>query len=365
MKDSTQKTPPHPLKEIFKTDLGKAKKSIENWLAERHQTSEDISISSIETLGGLSHELINFSYSWKENGQKKDRDLIIRLDPVNYRKRKTSNLRREFELLSIMSDSTSVPVAKPYWYEADSSLLGAEFYAMSKIGGVAPRDEPPFQTYGWIAELAADKRETLWKNSVAVMAQVHKEPVAQFSVLRRDQSNQNDLMQHIEYWRENYDWGMGGEKNEVAETAWRWLRNNIPQNHQPGVAWGDARYSNIMFDKNSLEVLGVVDWEDVSLGGPLFDLGRWFLAETLHSAVGLPHPEGFGYEKDTIKLWEVHTGFSAADILWYKIFHAACAVALVTRTGHLQAEILGKRAGPASHSLAVFEGMLNDWLAEA
>ena len=78
MKDSTQKTPPHPLKEIFKTDLGKAKKSIENWLAERHQTSEDISISSIETLGGLSHELINFSYSWKENGQKKEIKLLRR-----------------------------------------------------------------------------------------------------------------------------------------------------------------------------------------------------------------------------------------------------------------------------------------------
>jgi aminoglycoside phosphotransferase (APT) family kinase protein len=231
---------------------------------------------------------------------------------------------------------------------------------MEKIVGRVPSDQPPFQTHGWLVDLSASERKLLWNNAVSTMANIHRAPIDSLACLRRDPADANDFEQQVRYWRSNYEWSMDGAPSAVADAAWDWLMSNVPSQAPRGLSWGDARYANIMFD--GLTCCAILDWEDVSLGGPLFDLGRWFFAEMLQTEGGCPHLDGLGNREDTIALWERCTGYSAVDVRWFEIFNGACAIGLMARTRQLLSNIPGSSVGPKSHNPNAMERILTRWL---
>ena len=74
-----------------------------------------------------------------------------------------------------------------------------------------------------------------------------------------------------------------------------------------------------------------MDWELVSLGTPIMDLGWWLFFDDVHSET-YPRLPGLGNRQETIDRWEQGTGLSADGVEWYEILAAVRLATLVIRS---------------------------------
>jgi aminoglycoside phosphotransferase (APT) family kinase protein len=76
-----------------------------------------------------------------------------------------------------------------------------------------------------------------------------------------------------------------------------------------------------------------MDWEQVSLGGSMHDLGWWLLFDDFHSIDhGIPRLDGLGDREETLAFWEDRTGRSARDVHWYEVYAGWKVSAISMRT---------------------------------
>ena len=73
-----------------------------------------------------------------------------------------------------------------------------------------------------------------------------------------------------------------GSEHPIVDRLWEWLEANVPSATPTGLSWGDARLGNTMFD-DDFRLVVVMDWELVSLGTPIMDLGWWLFFDDVHS----------------------------------------------------------------------------------
>ena len=109
--------------------------------------------------------------------------------------------------------------------------------------------------------------------------------------------------------RAEYAWACDGVEHPIVDRLWEWLESNVPTTPPTGLSWGDARVGNIMFD-DDFQVVVVMDWELVSLGTPIMDLGWWLFFDDVHRDE-YPRLDGLGDRQETIERWEQGTGSSA------------------------------------------------------
>lgn len=351
-----------PPRDILGAELPQTREILHDWFRRRLAPAE-VRLTRMDKMAGGSHELLDLDIEWTKEGVTERAGVMVRFDPVSFRKRRTSNLAREFTIQSILGKLGSPPVPQVLWYEADAGLLGAPFYAMRRVGGLVPRDRPAYQLEGWVVELSPADRRKLWTSAVKTLAAVHRTPVEAIAELRTAPAGVDDFTHHLNSQYDNFLWACGGQAPPAVEAGWRWLFDNLPANRPAGIAWGDARYGNMIFE--NAEVSAVLDWEDVSLAGPMFDMGRWSLSEELHEIWNLPRLEGFGSREEMVKLWEAESGLSAADLRWYEVFNACFAAGLTARIAQAQTTRKDAPAAPAGFTGSTLEDLITRWIATA
>jgi aminoglycoside phosphotransferase (APT) family kinase protein len=115
-----------------------------------------------------------------------------------------------------------------------------------------------------------------------------------------------------------FEWAAHGREQPTADRAREWLAANMPTERPTAFAWGDARAGNMIFD--DFECKAVLDWEMVSLGGPLADLGWWLFLDRFHSdGYGVPRLAGLGSREDTLTLWRDRVG-PTDGLEWHEIY---------------------------------------------
>lgn len=69
------------------------------------------------------------------------------------------------------------------------------------------------------------------------------------------------------------------EQDDDIETLIRWLRLNEPDDDgQVSIVHGDFRIDNLVFSKDTGEMIGILDWELCTLGHPLADLAYFCMS---------------------------------------------------------------------------------------
>ncbi len=308
---------------------------------------------------GLSNELISADVEWLVDGQRQYGQFMIRVDPVNYRKRRVSNLKREFAVQKHLEGSR-IPVVKMHWYCEDPDVLGAEFYVMQRMSGRVLSDDPPYSKEGWFADLDAAERRTVWLNALKTMCLIHTADPDEFVFLRRNNSDGLELQQEVRHWRWTYEWATSGRPNPVAERGWAWLMQNIPTDYPRGLCWGDAYPRNMMFE--GLECIAVLDWEDVSLSSPLLDLARWLLADRILAEWGYPRLEGVLEPSELLSTWRMITGYSDETLPWFQLLNYCAGAGNLARVERLQAEMFGKPVSAEARSIEFLNSIISEVL---
>ncbi len=206
-----------------------------------------------------------------------DTDLILRRPGRHIRPKSNETMLREARILSVLAGS-DVPHPTLYASCADDSVIGCAFYLMEPLEGFAGTGDLPGE-YG---------NDPAWRRAMGdalVRAAASLGGIDWRAKGLEDFGKpENWHERQVDRWRaqlEGYAATPGYDPADLphVDAIGRWLTDHMPDNtaRAIGIVHGDLQFPNVMFSLRAPRIAGVLDWELVSLGDPLLDLG-WILS---------------------------------------------------------------------------------------
>ena len=291
------------------------------------------------------------------------RRFVLRRPPRHLRPRSNDALIREMRVLAALA-SSPVPVPAVVAGCQDPGVLGgAVFYLMEDVDGFNPTVELPERH-------ATDPalRHQMGCNAAraaAVLGETDHEALGLGDLGHPD----GFLERQVGRWLQELDSYAaldgypGHDIPGVGEVA-DWLERYRPPPTRAGLVHGDYHLANLLYSRTGAQVAAVVDWEMVTVGDPLLDLG-WLLAtwpgpegaagsqrpSALAAAGGLPTPA------ELVACYAEHSSRDVSAITWYRVL-ACFKLGIVLEGTHARA--CAGLASPAvgdqlhAHTLALF-----------
>lgn len=308
-------------------DDAKIRTRLDAWLATRLTALGTLRVLRIDrpASAGIASETLLLE---TEMGQHPGPGLVVRLNRDNALY-PDSDLRLHAHMYERVGLTSSIPVPRVHAVELDCSILGHPFMVVERLAGRAPPDRPNFNFHGWLCDLSAEDRATVWREAVATMSAFHSLSSDQFPELKRRIKTADGLRASLDYWIGYGNW-CHGFKLPIMRKAAEWLHAHLPPTSHPSrqLSWGDARLQNLLFD--GTRCTGLLDWDMVSLAGAEADLAWWALADHKNTASrGKSRLEGLGSPAETIRLWESMSGRKTMHFDWHLVF-ASFRQALIT-----------------------------------
>jgi aminoglycoside phosphotransferase (APT) family kinase protein len=271
----------------------------------------------------------------------------------------TYDLERQVSAMRLVGNRTTVPVPHIPWFEPDPVPLGAPFFIMERLDGVAAADMPPYVLEGWLLDAGPSERARAEAGIVRVLAGVHDLTVSPDELTRFafDEPGDSPLRQHVARERRYYDWVRAGERFPLIEALFAWLEASWPEQEGPTVlGWGDARVANVLF--RDCEPTAILDWEVAALGPRELDLawlvffhGYFQRIATRLGREGLPD---FLQLDTVVAAYTALAGYEPQDLDWY-LAYAALRQALVSIRVTTRAVHFGEREPPDDPSELIMD----------
>lgn len=304
-------------------DMEWTRARLEEWLRERIDATE-VEIGELTTPEGtgFSNDTVLFDARIRQAGRDRRRRLVARIEPSGFPIFPFYDVGNQYRIQRSIALHSDVPVAPMFGYEADRAVLGARFYLMDRLEGVVPTDSPPYHLAGWMTEISEERRRAIWMNGLEAMARFHglDPAVLELDFLAAPELGETPLARHQSYYQRYFEWALQGRPFPVAQEALRWLRENRPKDEEPGISWGDARISNILYGPDD-RPLALLDWEMAALGSPEQDLAWWiFVDRSLSEGLGQPRLPGLPDASETIERYDALTGRRVKHQRYYTIW---------------------------------------------
>ncbi|QLY31317.1 phosphotransferase family protein [Nocardia huaxiensis] len=211
---------------------------------------------------------------------------------------------------------TDIPVPTVAWLDRGDGGLGSPYYVMNRLPGDSPSDYPSYHTAGSYFEATPEQRQRMWWGCVDTMAAIHQ---LDWRALRLDflalpRHGTGPVHQLVNYLDAALTWACEGEQPEIYRRAITRLRADAYEPERVSLCWGDARMSNILYDKD-FRVTGVLDWEMAFLGDHEADLA-WmlFLDWACSEFEGHPPLPGTPTREETIAYYEKRMGLPVRNL---------------------------------------------------
>lgn len=285
-------------------------------------------------------------------------DMILRRPGKHLKPKSNETMLREARVLTALEGS-AVPHPRVLATCADPDVIGACFFLMEPLEGFAQSGDLPGQ-YATDARWRRAMGEELVKAAAALGA---VDPVAAGLADLGQPSQWHE--RQVERWRSQlegyavtpgYDSGELPHVNEVG----RWLADNLPTDRRIGLVHGDMQFPNVMFSLKAPKISGVLDWELVSLGDPLLDLGwilsSWSEPDDPEGKAPMVRPwDGFQSRRELVELYGALSGRNMSEMPWF--FALACYKLACLLEGTYAASKAGKvpaNVGEAVHRYATW-----------
>lgn len=293
------------------------------WLTKHTGADDEVEITefSVPQSNGFSNETFLLKASWQEGGQSQTADLVLRSQAPDHQVFPVVDLiNQQYRTMELLGEHTSVPVPAVRWFESDPSVLGQAFFLMDRLYGEVPGDNPPFMRESFVTEWDVATRRQWHENSLDTMISVGEVDWRSIGIDYLDMARFGALgpEQRHGYMRHFYEWSLGGSPHPVADPGWAWLDANWPDDGEHlELCWGDARPGNQMC--RGTEIIGVFDWEGVSISNAESDLGWWLFLQKFSSVgMGVDLPEGMLTRDETVARWEARRGRPATHVDFYE-----------------------------------------------
>ena len=298
-------------------------RALESWIGDRLPgVGEPL---AVERLAGPSAS--NFMYRLERAGRR----WCLRRPPEYKISPTAHNVRREFRVLSAL-EGTDVPHAQPLLLCEDESIFGDVFMVTSWLDGVPPGpDLPPA-----ILESPAELRRLAFSviDGMAALARIDWRERGLEGFGKPD----GFLERQVPRWLAQLERHKSRELPHLDQVT-GWLEAHRPRRYPIGVMHGDLHLSNTLVSREPpAHLVGIVDWEQCTIGDPLLDLG-WFVSlwnEPGEPATLLPggDPEfsqrpGMPTRAELVERYASQSGLSVDHIAYYQVltlFKIACVI---------------------------------------
>lgn len=287
------------------------------WLA----TTEALKSVSINSVSKLAGGLQNNVFLLKTDRQ----DFVLRRPGKHLKPKSNETILREARVLRALNGS-AVPHPSVLATCDDETVIGACFYLMEPLEGFAKSGDLPGD-YATNANWRRAMGEEL-VHAAAALADVDHVSVGLADLGKPKNWHERQVAR----WRsqlEGYAATPGYDPRELPHTdaVGRWLTDNLPSDRQIGLVHGDLQFPNVMFSLKAPIISGVLDWELVSLGDPLLDLGwilsSWYEEGDPDGKSPMVKPwDGFLTRRDLVEQYCQLSGRDATQVPWF--FALAC-----------------------------------------
>jgi aminoglycoside phosphotransferase (APT) family kinase protein len=221
---------------------------------------------------------------------------------------------REYKVQAALH-TTGFPVARQYGLCTDESVVGSWFYVMGMVDGrtiwdgAMPKDAPEYRRQTYMA-------------MIDCLAQLHAVDVDAVGLSDFGKPG-NYFGRQVERWTRQYKLAET-EHMPTVERLIEWLPATLPEQTRTSVVHGDYRIDNMIWARETPDVLAVLDWELSTLGDPLADFtyvcmawvtengGRSGVMDLDRKALGIPELD------EVVERYCAATGrASVPDMNWY------------------------------------------------
>ncbi|HEX2576173.1 MAG TPA: phosphotransferase family protein [Aquihabitans sp.] len=341
-------------------DSAELGRRIEAWLAGTLSAGADPSVCDVVKPegNGMSSETLLFTARYADGGAPVERRFVARIEPELDKVPvfPTYDLRLQFDVMSLVSAATDVPVPETFWFEADAGVIGAPFFVMERIDGEVPRDVLPytFPDPNWVIDATPEQRAKLQRSAVTALAGIHEiTPESHdLAFLQYDEPGATSLERHLASWERYHEWVVAdGEPSPLLAECMTWLRDHLPKEGvdtgPPRLSWGDARIGNMMFVDH--EVVAVLDWEMAGVAPPEVDLGwmtylhRFF--QDLTTSLGAEGIPDMMRPVDARATYAEASGRDVGDLTWH-LAYAAMRHGIIMRRVTERSILFGEAVRP-------------------
>ena len=248
-------------------------------------------------------------------------EFVLRRPPFGNTVKTAHDMRREFDVLSKLA-LVYAPTPKPFVFCDDESIIGSEFYLMERRTGLIIRGRSPD-----LLESSPELRESVCESFIRNLSDFH--------LLDYHAAGLGELghpegycRRQVEGWTKRYFAAKTHDWPEL-EDAIRWLNDNIPTESGASLVHNDYKFDNIMLDPDDLaRITAVLDWEMVTVGDPLMDLGTslgyWMSRDAGEEMLSMPFNPRVLMENisrdELTQMYAAASGRDVANILFYYVF---------------------------------------------
>ena len=226
----------------------------------------------------------------------KSGSYVLRRKPMGKLLPSAHAVDREFKVISGLHP-TGFPVAKPYGLCTDDDVIGSMFYIMDMVEGRTIWN-------GALPDSNPEERRAVYLEMIDTLGALHNIDVEKAGLSDFGKPG-NYFGRQISRWTKQYKLSETEHMPEM-ERLIEWLPATMPEQNRTSVVHGDYRIDNMIFARESPEILALLDWELSTLGHPLADLAyqcmHWRLPNAAEfkglagidrAAIGLPTEEDY------------------------------------------------------------------------
>lgn len=247
-----------------------------------------------------------------------DWEAVLRRPPNGPLPPKSHDMKRESDFLTKLHPFFSY-VPQPYVMCEDSSVIGVPFYVMERKKGIVLDEEFPPHT-----EVTPSQLETLSYQVVDRLAELHTIDYTQAGLASFGHP-EGFIERQVHGWLKRYEKAKT-EDIPAVERLKKMFIEQLPTSTWSGVIHNDYKLNNMLLSDDLTEINAILDWEMVTIGDPLFDLGGalvyWVqkddpetIKESLPSITA--KKEGFITREAFIERYVKKTGRDVNDIHFY------------------------------------------------
>jgi aminoglycoside phosphotransferase (APT) family kinase protein len=249
------------------------------------------------------------------------RTLILRRPPQGRRAKNAHDMGREYTIQS------AVASAFPYVPEMiarceDDSVIGTDFYVMTKLDGLILRADPP-ATYD-LDEAATRELCARFVDLLVALHAVDLEATGLATLRRGD----GYVARQVEGWIGRFERARTPDAPAYDRTT-GWLVDRRPDDVAAVLIHNDFRFDNVVLDPTDLRrIIGVLDWEMATVGDPLMDVGGalayWAQADDDATMLALrrqpTHLPGMLTRDEVWDQYAERTGLDTSGRRFYEVF---------------------------------------------
>ncbi|MER7674423.1 phosphotransferase family protein [Kitasatospora sp. NPDC096128] len=277
---------------------------------------------------------------------------VLRRPPLGHVLATAHDMGREHRAMSALR-TTDVPVPQMLLIDHGTDLLGAPWYLMEHVDGVAHRSRKA------LAAIGEDRVAALGRRLVETLAALHRVDPAAVGLADFGRP-EGYLERQLRRWSTQLEKSRSRDLPDL-DRLHALLVERLPVSPAPALVHGDYRLDNVLVD-DADAITAVLDWEMSTLGDPLTDIGLLVMYTELAGVGGGIIPSamtapGFPKADEIVSYYAELTGRQAADLDWYVAF-ASFKLAAVAEGIHFrfqQGRTLGagfERAGEMAPILA-------------